>query len=96
MEFLIFLSWIFFAFAVGMFANIRRNRSGLGWGLLALIISPLFAFILVAVLKELPQSDKAKAIPPDPEAEKTNFYLAMCIVGAALIAIPIMIALATA
>ena len=54
MELVIFLGWIFCAFLVGLFADIRRKRFGFGWFLLALLISPIFAFIFVAILKELP------------------------------------------
>jgi len=61
MEFVFFLSWMFFAVAVGMFASIRRNRSGLGWSILAVIISPLFAFILIAILKEASPENPKKA-----------------------------------
>ena len=40
--------------AVGIFASRRRNRSGFGWFVLALIITPLFAFILCAILGPKP------------------------------------------
>ncbi|MBO4221973.1 hypothetical protein [Bradyrhizobium neotropicale] len=53
---MIFLSWIAFAALVGAFASMRRNRSGFGWFVLALIISPLLAGILVAILKPLPEA----------------------------------------
>lgn len=47
-----FLFWVAFSIAVGMFAGTRRNRSGFGWFILAMIISPLLAGIFVAILKE--------------------------------------------
>jgi hypothetical protein len=46
--------WIFFCVAAGMFAHIRRNRSGANWFLVALVFSPLVAFVLLAILKEGP------------------------------------------
>jgi hypothetical protein len=48
----IILAWTLLSVAVGMFASIRRDRSGLGWFVLALIVSPLLAGIFVAILKE--------------------------------------------
>jgi hypothetical protein len=48
---IIFLFWIAFSIVVGMFASIRRDRSSLGWFLLALIISPLLAGTFVAILQ---------------------------------------------
>lgn len=47
-----FLGWLFLAVAVGVYAKNHRGRSGLGWFVLALIISPLVAFILVLVMKD--------------------------------------------
>jgi cytochrome c oxidase subunit IV len=49
---MMFLFWIAFALAVGVFANVRRNRNGFGWFVLAIIISPLLAGIFVAILRE--------------------------------------------
>jgi hypothetical protein len=46
----VFLFWLGGAVAVGMFAAIRRNRSAMGWFLLALLISPLLAGIFLAIL----------------------------------------------
>lgn len=45
----IILFWLFFSFCVGAFAQ-HRGRSGGGYGLLALLISPLIAFIVVLAL----------------------------------------------
>jgi hypothetical protein len=44
--------WLFFCIATGMFAAIRRNRSGGWWGLWAALFTPLVAFTLVAILKQ--------------------------------------------
>jgi hypothetical protein len=52
LTFIIF--WIALSLAVGMFASIRRKRSGIGWFLLAFIVSPLLAIIFVAILQEKP------------------------------------------
>jgi hypothetical protein len=49
---MIFVFWVAFSVAVGVFASVRRNRNGFGWGLLALIISPLLAAIFCAILRE--------------------------------------------
>ena len=54
MTLILIIFWLAFAIAVGMFASIRRQRSGLGWFLLALFISPLLAIIFVAILNERP------------------------------------------
>jgi hypothetical protein len=61
---LIFITWIAFSIAVGMFASIRRNRNGVGWFFLALIMSPLLAGIFVAILKE------TAATPQPPSATR--------------------------
>lgn len=44
--------WIIFAIAVGVWAS-NRGRSGIGWFLLSLVISPLLGFVLVAVSRDL-------------------------------------------
>src|SRR5215471_502178 len=55
MEYLIFpwfVFWIAFSVIVGVFANQRRNRSGFGWFLLSLLMSPLLAGLFVAAMRE--------------------------------------------
>ena len=52
----IFLFWIAFSVAVGMFAHHRRGRNGLGWGLISLLISPLLAIVFVAVLPSIEET----------------------------------------
>ena len=37
--------WLPLCIAVGVFANQRRNRSGLGWALSAFFLSPLLGFL---------------------------------------------------
>jgi ribosomal protein S27E len=44
--------WIIFAIAVGVWAS-NRGRSGFGWFLLSLVITPLLGFIFVAVSRDL-------------------------------------------
>ena len=51
--FCVFGWWISFAILVGVFAETRRNRSGIGWSFLALLISPLLAGVLLAILKPI-------------------------------------------
>jgi hypothetical protein len=43
--------------AVGMFAHNYRGRSGFGWFLLAIILSPLLAFLLAVVSKRIEPND---------------------------------------
>jgi hypothetical protein len=52
MEMWIVLLWLFFCVLVGLFANQRRNRSGVAWFLVSFVFSPLVGFLLVAVLRE--------------------------------------------
>ena len=59
MTWIIIFLWLPLCVAVGMFASIRRNRSGFGWFLLALLLSPFLAFIFVAILQRRPE----KALP---------------------------------
>ena len=49
-----FLGWIFFSIVAGMFAQIRRNRNGAGWFFVAILFSPLVAFVLLLILPSLP------------------------------------------
>lgn len=50
------LGWLFFSVAAGMFAHNRRNRSGFGWFVVAVIFSPLVAFVLLAILQPTTES----------------------------------------
>jgi hypothetical protein len=49
-----FILWLVFAIAVGIAAGRRCHRSGIGWGLLAILISPLLAGLLLLLLGPLP------------------------------------------
>jgi len=53
--------WLLFALAVGMIAS-NRGRSGFGWFILACLISPLLAVILVMLCADL----SATAQRPNP------------------------------
>jgi hypothetical protein len=53
--------WLVAAFLVGLFASVRRNRSGFGWFVLALLFSPLLTGIILAILKE---ADDGIAVAP--------------------------------
>lgn len=58
------ITWLFFAVLVGIYAD-RRGRSGFGWFLLAVLISPLLAGLLCLVLGPLKTSIELGA--PNPE-----------------------------
>jgi hypothetical protein len=49
---LVVIGWVIFACVVGAAAS-GRGRSSVGWLILALIISPLLAGILLAILPDL-------------------------------------------
>jgi YD repeat-containing protein len=61
----IVILWIGLSILVGVFAVVRRNRS-FGWFFLSLIISPLFAGILVAIL----EPSKLAPIDGKPKSER--------------------------
>jgi 4-hydroxybenzoate polyprenyltransferase len=47
---MIILGWLFFSIAAALFAERRRNRNAFGWFVVALVFSPLVAFVLLAIL----------------------------------------------
>ena len=49
-EILVLILWIVFAIVVAVFAH-KRGRSSTAWLLVALLVSPLIAFIAVAVME---------------------------------------------
>jgi len=59
--------WFLFAVIVGVFAS-NRGRSGFGWFLLSLVISPLLGLLFVAVSKNLAAELQAAASRPGPES----------------------------
>lgn len=62
MFFGVFLLWLVFAVAVGMFAA-KRGRSAIGWGFAAIIFSPLVAAIFLFIARDLAPQPGA----PTPE-----------------------------
>ena len=56
--------WIGFSILVGLFASQRRNRSGVGWFLLALLVSPFLAILAALIVKPLSAEDLARRSTP--------------------------------
>jgi hypothetical protein len=54
----LFLFWFFFAIVVAVIAT-NRGRSGFGWFLLSVFISPLLSVILVLALKNLKDEENS-------------------------------------
>jgi hypothetical protein len=67
----IFIAWLVFAFLVGIAAS-SRGRSGAGWFILAVIISPLIAILFVLALPNLKHEALLKGLAtrqqPPPRA----------------------------
>ena len=59
----IFIFWFIFSVVIGVVAS-SKGRSGFGWWLLAMLISPLLALILVLVF---PAINAADGQAPTPE-----------------------------
>ena len=49
---MVFVFWVLFAVAVGVFAS-NRGRSGFAWFVLSVLISPLLGLLFCAVAKDL-------------------------------------------
>jgi hypothetical protein len=62
MEFILLVTWVLLCWGVGALAS-SRGRSGIGFGLLSFVTSPLIGVIVVLVIKDL-------------EAEKDRQYIA--------------------
>ena len=62
--FIIIFGWLPLCIAAGMFASIRRNRSGFGWFLFAFFLSPFLAFIFIAILQSKPDRIRISREPP--------------------------------
>ena len=69
--------WFFLAALVGAFAG-NRGRSGVGWFLVSLVISPLLGFILCAVGKNLANEKIAKALEDAKPSERTHVKCPKC------------------
>lgn len=55
---MIILGWLGFSIAVAMFAHVRRNRDGVSWFFIALILSPLVAVVMLLILPKLAPRDQ--------------------------------------
>ena len=66
MELILF--WFFVSILVAAYAS-SRNRSGFGWFLLSLIISPLITFIFLAILPKRAGNIPAPAGPQTLEGK---------------------------
>lgn len=64
-----FLVFIGFCVAVGMFAQ-KKGRSALGWGLASLLISPLLAGIILALVKDLSQEEAVNKVEMEQQDVK--------------------------
>ena len=67
-----FVFWIGFSVGVGYFAS-TKGRNPVGWGALALLISPLIAVIILAVIKDLETEKKIE----DVDKKTDNFKMEM-------------------
>ena len=76
---------LFLDVLVGLFASQRRNRSGIGWFLIAFLISPLLAFLFVAILRE--KDDNRLSI--DVERERIDHNRMAWVFGVILFALVI-------
>ena len=54
---LMLVIWLVLSGLVGLFASSRRNRSGVGWFLLAGLFSPVLALLVVAILQPRSQEE---------------------------------------
>ncbi|HEY1860643.1 MAG TPA: hypothetical protein VGG61_09835, partial [Gemmataceae bacterium] len=63
MSFICFIIWIVFACAVGTAASRHYKRSGFGWGVLAVLISPLLAWLLLLLLGTNPDGQQPQPQP---------------------------------
>ena len=54
--------YLLLAIAAGIFAS-SRGRSGFGWFLISLVLSPLISFVFLLVLQNL----KEKSLMPSPD-----------------------------
>lgn len=61
----VFFFWILLAVAVGILAS-KRGRSGFGWFLFSVLLTPLLGFIFLLVAQDLSQSTTGQAISGPP------------------------------
>lgn len=58
---MIFVVWLIFAILVGAYAS-SKGRSGIGFFLIAVILSPLIGFIIALVVSPIREHTEARAI----------------------------------
>jgi YD repeat-containing protein len=73
MSFICFIIWIVFACAVGTAASRHYKRSGFGWGVLAVLISPLLAWLLLLLLGTNPDNRLQPQAPRDLNWDRINW-----------------------
>lgn len=71
---MVFFGWVAFAVVVGVAAN-ARGRSWIGWFLIALVLSPLLALILVLVMKPVVSQETATTVNAEAgQSKKDDLY----------------------
>ena len=60
------LFWLICCIFVGVFAS-KRGRSGFGWGLIAVFISPLLAGVILAIIKDLSVEEEIHQVRMDQQ-----------------------------
>ena len=77
-----FIFWLGFTVAVGLFAHHHRGRNAFGWVVLSLLISPLLAGVLLLCMPRLdarrrpePELIDDAAHKPAKRAAKLNWHL---------------------
>lgn len=51
--------WLLWSVLVGVFAS-KRGRSGIGWFLVSVVLSPLIAFIILLVIRDIASEERAQ------------------------------------
>ena len=90
---ILFLVWLTLAFIIGVVAD-TRGRWGVGWALLAVIISPLFASVLLlllpnaeppSVVNEAPIRNIQTSEPVDQTSDQVNRWVWRIIIVVAIL-----------
>lgn len=71
------LFWLLFSIIVGVAAS-SRGRSGFGWFLLSMIISPILSLILVLVLPRIAETGVLRSSSGEAISEKTHVRCPEC------------------
>lgn len=69
--------WVMFAVVVGVFAS-SKGRSGFGWFVLSLVISPLLGFLFVAVMTNLNVQAAVSAAQAQQPGPATHVKCSAC------------------